>query len=229
MNHPVLTERDLELLDFVATNRAAPLDLLAAKFFAWRLGSDVPTLDAENACERRIHVLVDAGHLRTRCVKDGSKDRAAATKVVYVTPRTARMLGARKPRPLPARNRVHHLATLRAIEVLRQKAGQRGARVVGIKLEGELRSQAQRGRRTRKGQEYESFPDAVVTIERVRSDGTTEQIEVALEYVTSKYADKDIAEKARAFQTYDRTLWVADKPLTSARVQRLTGERCACL
>lgn len=224
-----LTDRDLELLDFVVKNRACPLSLLAARFYAFSEKDGGPNVDPQRACLRRVRRLVKGGHVKLRSI--GSKDARGGTevtKVVYSTDKAARTVGGRKSRALSPRNRAHHLGTLRAIDALRDQVERRGGRIVKTKLEADLRSDAQHGRPTRPGQEYEAFPDALVTIELPRDSGT-ERLDVAVEYVTAKYAAKDIKKKAAGFQGQDRTLWVADKPSTKARVERLTGEPCTCL
>jgi len=68
------------------------------------------------------------------------------------------------------------------------------------------------------------LPDAVCSIEMPGFVG-----DVAIEYVTSKYTDRDIAKKKAGFASYAFTFWVADNEHTAMRVRALTEERCSVL
>jgi len=217
-----LSPRDRDVLKFIAANKAASLDVLAQRFFRENPKSGKANRDPLHACRRRVQALVDAG-LIDRIVGRGP------LTTVRVTPRAADSIGVARPRALPMRGRSHHVATLRAIEILRARLEREGVRVVEAKLEFQLRSEEQRGRATRAGEDYAPFPDALLVLERTAVDGSLVREEAALEYVTSKYTDADIREKHASFERYARALWVADRPSTSARVARLIGAEAMCL
>jgi hypothetical protein len=236
-----LTDRDLELLGYVGMSKQAPLELLAARFFryALQLGSDaestitsdVPTqrpLKAPaRACEKRLRYLEKAGYVTTKIVR--AYDGTSKTRAVTLTDRAALLLDVPRPRSVPARGRHHHMATLHAIERLRGECEKRGARIVNVHIESQQRRILQKGRQTQPGQEYECFADALLYIEQPNPIGEPSRTTVALEYVTSKYSDKDIIEKADSFRRFDAMIFVADTKKTAARVTRLTGEPCSCL
>ena len=132
-------------------------------------------------------------------------------------------------RRVPAGKLAHHARTLDAVAVVQRMALARGARVVEVRMEGELRRELLRGRMTRRGASYPRVPDAVCTIEVPSAGGLSRRTEVAIEYVTEKYTSKDIVTKAAAFARFSKVLWFADRPATQARVARLTGARCGLL
>lgn len=218
----VLTARDVDVLRFLAAHKAAPLDVLAEKFFARHPVTGRVNADAGHAAERRIAALARAGYVQSRTARLATQ---GVTKTVAVTASGARALGARAPRSIPVKGGDHHAATLRALERARAPLAAEGLRLIDYKLEFALRASVQRGRSTRRGEVFDAFPDAVLIAE----DGHGQRHEIALEYVTSKYTDAMIAEKATGFQRFERTLWVSDTTTTSARVQRLTGAPCSCL
>ncbi len=220
-----LTDGDLEILAFIAAHRAVPFDVLIACFFRTNRRTEQPNHAPERTCARRLRALERGGFVRTTTI--GSSP-GTVTRAASVTSSAARILGTAPPRALAVRNRQHHVATVRAIDELRMRVEKKGGRLVAAALEDDLRSRAQRGRRTRAGQDYEAYPDAVVTVVVPRESGDTQTLCIAIEYVTAKYADADIRRKAEGFRRYDRTLWVADREATRARVERITGARCAC-
>ena len=97
--------------------------------------------------------------------------------------------------------------------------------MLSVRFEADLRSEAQRGRRVRRGDAYASFPDAVCMAE-LPGLGLGE---IAIEYVTSKYSDADIEKKHRGFGRFHAVVWVADRVRTAERVTALTGRRCTIL
>jgi len=222
-----LTDRDLELLGFIAGYKCAPLDLLAARFFAYVLATGLETKNPERACEKRVLELARAGYVTTKIIKGRVPDKT--TLAVTLTPAAAAVVDAPRPKSLPIRGRVHHMQTLRAVEDLRAELAKSGQRIGRVRLEFQQRSEVQRGRATRRGEEYECFADALVLVEETGPDGAVHTYELALEYVTSKYTDRDILDKAESFKRFDRTVFVSDTPRTAARVTRLTGEPCRCL
>lgn len=218
-----LTPRDLDVLRFIGENKAAPLDVVGPMFFAGNADTGAANRDPLHACRRRLKALADAGYVELRGIR-GQK-AGQRTQAITLTRQAADTLGAARPALLHPKGRDHHMATLRCVEQLRAQVSKRGAVVVSVALEHALRSAQQRGRGTQRGETYASFPDAVVV---VREPGGIEK-RVALEYVTSKYTNQMIAEKANDFSAYDGTVWVADRVSTSRRVEALTGQSCSWL
>jgi hypothetical protein len=221
-----LTDRDIELLLFISSYKLIPLEILAARFFSISFATGARTKDPKRACEKRVLELAQAGYLHTKIVKGRS---GTATREVRLTASSAQAVDVPRPRPLPVRGRVHHMQTLRAIEELRTELERDGARTRDVALEFQQRRRIQAGRATKKGEEYDNFADAIITVERTSPEGHVKLEELALEYVTSKYTDRDIIDKAESFRRFDRTVFVADSPRTAARVRRLTGEPCRVL
>lgn len=217
-----LTPRDLDVLRFVGENKAAPLDVLAPMFFG-AAASGVANRDPGHACRRRLKALADAGYVELKGIR-GQK-AGQRTHSVTLTRRAAEALGTSRPALLHPKGRDHHMATLRCIEQLRAQLAKQGAVIVSVALEHAVRAAEQRGHGTQRGETFASFPDAVVV---VRDAGGGER-RVAVEYVTGKYTNQMIAEKANDFAAYDDVVWVADRVSTSRRVEALTGEPCSWL
>ena len=217
-----LTPRDVEVLRFVGENKAAPMDVLAQRFFA---GDDKkPNKDPTHACRRRLAALRAAGYLDDKTVP--AQKRGEWTRAVRLTRQASEALGLARPAALHPRGRDHHMATLRAVEQFRAQLAKTGGVIVDVALEHTLRSREQRGHTTRRGESFSSFPDALVT---VRDAGGAER-SVAVEYVTSKYTSQMILEKAADFAAQGwGTTWVADSISTSRRVEALTEESCSWL
>jgi hypothetical protein len=174
-------------------------------------------------CHRRLRALADAGYVALKSIR-GQK-AGHRTQSITLTRQAADALGTARPALLHPKGRDHHMATLRCVEQLRAQLAKRGGAIVSVALEHALRSAQQRGRGTARGETFASFPDAVVVVREV---GGSER-RVALEYVTGKYTNQMIAEKANDFAAYDSTVWVADRASTSRRVEGLTGEPCSWL
>lgn len=218
-----LTPRDLEVLRFIGENKAAPLDVLAPKFFASNAATSSANRDPQHACRRRLKALGDAGYLDMKSIR-GQK-QGLRTQSITLTRQAAEALGTPRPAQLHPKGRDHHMATLRAVEQLRAQVVKVGSTIIKVTLEHALRSEEQRGRSTQRGETFASFPDAVVV---VRAASGAEQ-RIALEYVTSKYTNQMIADKAADFVHYDSVVWVADRVSTSRRVEALTSETCTWL
>ena len=223
----VLTKRDMELLAFLARHRECDLELIAELFFARDPFSGAPNKKRTKACARRISRLRAHGYVGLARVKDGAKTRSVA----HLAPRSGQPLedGDAPHRTLGPKNRIHHLRTLDALRLLEIDIKARGGRVVSFETESLLRAKTQRGRRTRPGDSFASFPDAVCTVVLPTVSGER-QVNIALEIVTIKYTSADIREKHWSFgQHYAEAVWFADKASTSARVQHITGAPCLTL
>lgn len=224
----VLTERDRELLAFLAVHRACTAELLAERFFSKNPFTGAPNTKPDKALERRLTALRRHGHVslsRVRC--DDGMVRAFVRPAAAADP----LLGDRASRRVvPRSGRSHHVRTLEAVRAVEESVRRRGDRFVSFQVEAAYRAARQRGRRTRNGDGFESFPDAVCTIAVRGPAGSWRVVLVAVEYVTSKYTDADIAVKRASFAcTFDDALWFADRPRTAERVQAITGGTCAVL
>lgn len=221
-----LTPRDVAVIRFVATHRIVPLDLLAERFFERDPFNGIPNGNPADACARRLRALAAAGLLWLRSMDDGQREQRVAT----LGPTSENVTGIRPDaRRVPARNRAHHLRTVEALRGIERAVCARGGRVVDVRYEQDLRVEMQRGRRTRRGEQYPAFPDAVCRYEGVDRAGARIVREIAVEYVTGKYTDADIKKKAASFRRFQSAVWVADRPSTARRVVRLTGAPCGVL
>jgi hypothetical protein len=218
----VLTHRDLALLDAVASLRSVPLSVVAEQFFAFDPVTGARNGKPEQACRRRLLILASAGYLWLTHVHDGSQQR----HVVSLGPRASATTGTAAGRNrIPPNKRAHHVRTVDAIARLEAQLRTTGGRIVRVRMEHDLRREAQRGRMTERGEKLGTFPDAACTIEI-----GGRRLELAVEYVTSKYTSADIEKKRASFRgEYDGVAWFADRASTATRVERLTEERCTTL
>lgn len=218
----VLTERDMQVLSFLEEHRAIPVPLLAERFFTTNPFTGATNRSPLKACERRLTALRAHGYIELDSVRIGRESRVVAR----VASQADEPLGvAASRRTLGARSRAHHMRTLDAVDALDRSLKARGGGVVSFTLEPQLRAREQRGRKTRRGDDFAPFPDAVccVTIDDERFD-------VAVEYVTSKYTSADIREKLESFRhQYRSAFWFADTSVTASRVRRITGGTCSPL
>ena len=167
-----------------------------------------------------------SGHVQ----RSVSRGRAGIESTIRLTPRAARQFqtsptaSAGHPKA-----REHFAQTLRFVEQWRRTLAP-NEQIAEVILEPVLRAREQKGRATRAGQTYDSFPDAVCVVHRTSADGTVVVERIAVEYVTGKYTTADIRNKADSFSgAYARTLWVADRASTARRVTTLVGEDCPWL
>lgn len=221
-----LTSRDLALLAFIAANRAVPSDLLAARFFASNPQTGQANSKPVRACERRLQLLASDGYVWLTSFHDGDDHR----DVAMLGPASCGITGKRPGRVrIPPRKRAHHVRTLDALAQIERSIQKNGGRVVRTRLENDLLVEQLGGRWTQRGDAFDACPDAACTIEIGEGD-QRRTFEVAIEYVTSKYASEDIIAKRDSFAgDYDHVFWCADRPRTAARVRKLTGERCTVL
>jgi hypothetical protein len=222
----VLTARDMDMLAFLALHRECSLEQLAQRFFQRNPFTGALNKNPEKQCARRMRELQAHRYLDLSHVNDGRKRRVVAR----VAARADAPLDERAARrTISPKERVHHLKTLAAVEHVERSVQRRGGRVVEFRVEAAIRSEAQRGRRTRRGDAFDAFPDAVCIVALPSAHGER-LVRVAIEYVTSKYCDADIRAKHESFaDAYDEALWFGDRPRTSARVKRITGATCSLL
>lgn len=222
----VLTARDMDLLAFLALHRECSLEQLALRFFRRNPFTGAVNKNPAKQCARRMHELQAHRYLDLSHVNDGRKRHLVAR----VAPRADAPLDERAARrTINAKERVHHLKTLAAVEQLERDVAQRGGRIVEFRVEAAVRAEALRGRRTRRGDAFDAFPDAVCTVAMPSPRGER-LMRLAIEYVTSKYCDADIRAKHESFASaYDDAIWFSDRPRTSERVKRITGKTCSLL
>jgi hypothetical protein len=109
----------------------------------------------------------------------------------------------------------HHIQTLRTVELVRRELEAKGRTIVELELErGEMASHERNlGRHV---------PDAIVSVD----DGSV----IAVEYVSTDYSDRVIAEKGSYFaERYSQVRWAANSPATQRRVERMTSQSCAVI
>lgn len=218
----LLTERDLAVLRYIAAHRAVPLDVLALLYFDVDPITGEPNTNPLRACKRRLQLLATGGFIWPTAFHDGERKR----EVAMLGPAAAGITDTQPGRNrIAPRRRAHHVRTLDAVALIQRDVRARGERVLRTRLEPDLRLEQQGGRFTRRGDELDPVPDAACTI-----DEGDRAAEVAVEYVTSKYTDDDIARKRNAFaDAYDRVMWFADRPRTAERVRKITGMPCTIL
>ena len=217
----VLSPRAISILGYIADSGEVPFHVLLQAFWP-----DTGSERAEKSMREWVRRQRHAGWLRT------SVPRGANT-TVRLSSKAKTIFAERNGTPALAvghpRARAHHAATLLYIEEVRAQLNPNEAIVESL-LEPQLRAREQAGRGTRRGQVYDSFPDAMLRVKTTMPNGITHFRNVAVEYVTSKYTSKDILAKCASFASkYDQVLWVADNPRTQARVEHLVGGECACL
>jgi hypothetical protein len=222
----VLTQRDIDLIGLLDEHRTLPVPTVAAMLFEKNPFTGVANKNPLKACERRLSTLRAHGYVELDRVRHNGKVEV----LVRAASRADTAHGvAVSRRSVPVTNAVHHVRTLEAVDALKRSIAASGGRVTRFSLEPALRAAEQRGRRTRRGESFEAFPDAVCTV-AVPGDGGERVYDVAVEYVTSKYTDADIREKCVSFRrVYRESFWFADRPRTAERVMRVTGGTCSIL
>lgn len=206
-----LSERDVSVLRDLAHDRCCSVDVLARRHFG---GNKRQATEHLRKLQQRRQI--DLVH------RDPS--------VAYLSRRGARQIGVPPPRRMHPRHLKHHVATLRALEDLKEK----GVRLLPIEHNGKqlpylaevhvqaLERSGQSRQGTALGESYAAAPDAVIRVQQPNGQVET----VAVEYVTCKYSDVQIREKASLNETYDRVIFVADSSSTAARVETQTGQEC---
>lgn len=210
-----LSETDIAILRDLAHDRCCSIDVLARRHW----GGDI------KRATQHLQML----H-RRRQIEFVHRD----TSVAYLSRRGARLIGAPTPRRMHPRHVGHHVATLRALEDIKERLAREGAQIVPMNVDGKMvpymaeihvqaqERAAQSRRGTARGESYATAPDAVIQVKG--SDGSVET--VAVEYVTAKYSDEQISEKSGLARHYDRVVFVADSARTAGRVNAMTN--CGC-
>ena len=221
-----------QLIHFVAKAGLVDVDRIVDRFFR---GEHETLLDARPRAEAALKRLVVKGYLNARpVVLDGISAATTGnalkhlgkhyfTRAYCLTPRTSWEWNLPLPPNLRENFVTHHLKTLDAIVQVEKGYFWGGeGRVVGFKMESQLVSESFAGKRFYDAKTSEAlgkFPDALLIIKR--PDGSHEEVRV--EYVSAKYSDRMIADKATAWRD-GRTIWAVPNQSTAARVQRITGQ-----
>lgn len=223
------SERERALIGWVARAGVVERERLVERFFR----EDGETLEeAMPRARSALRRLVAKGYLEQRpvLVEEG---RAASSSnplrrgehrqlwCYSVTPHASASLEVPLLPPLREKFVAHHFKVLNAIEAVERQQRAAGGRVLGFKLDGQLVQEEFRGKvfNAKTQQVVPKFADARLTLRH--ADGSVE--DVNLEYVSTKYTDEMIRDKAAAWRG-NRTLWAAPNPATVARVQAITGE-----
>lgn len=223
------SERERAVIGWVARAGVVERERLVERFFREE-GETVE--EAMPRAKSALRRLVDKGYLEQRpVVMEGGKARSPSNPLhraehhslccYSVTPRASASLEVPLLPPLRENFASHHFKVLTAIEAVERRQRAVGGRVLGFKLEGQLIQEEFRGKtfNARTQQVVPTFADARLTLRH--ADGSVE--EVNLEYVSTKYTDEMIRDKAAAWRG-SRTLWAAPNPATVARVRAVTGE-----
>lgn len=217
----MLTDRDLKLLSFLVTHKAAPLDVVAARFFR-TAPNGTDNTDPVRAASERIKKLAAGGFIQT------SRRRLATqgdVVVVAATAQGAAAVGERTPAPMPVRTLDHHAATHRAVVKVRSQLEDLGYQVEAEYLDTQVRAMSLAGKPTQKNQTFPCFADAVLQV----TDPSGHARVIAIEYVTARYTFEMLKTKAADFSTYDAVYWLSDTPQTAARIQSTVGQAASCL
>ena len=205
-----LTARDAAVMSFLKDNTAAPVDVLASRFFAVNPQSGKVNANPVRAATRRLDELARAGYLVAASIPP-SPSREPGGRVYLLGRAGAAALGVPLRGVTPKRMH-HHLQTLRHVEVIRKELEGQGRRIAALELErGEMSSRERNAGR--------HVPDAIITVD----DGST----IAVEYVSTNYTDEMIREKGAYFnERYGEVRWSANSIATRARVLRVAREPC---
>ncbi|PTL75448.1 hypothetical protein [Vitiosangium sp. GDMCC 1.1324] len=232
VKHPLpipSSERERVVISWIARANVVERERLVERFFR----EEGETLEeATPRARSALRRLVAKGYLEQRPVlvaggrADSSSNplRRAEHRQLWcysVTPRASASLGVPLLPPLRENSVVHHFKVLNAIETVERQQRAAGGRVLGFKLDGQLVREEFRGKvfNARTQQVVPKFADAQLTLRH--ADGSVE--EVNLEYVSTKYTDQMIRDKAAAWRG-SRTIWAAPNQATVARVEAITGQ-----
>lgn len=217
-----LTDRDRQLLAFLVQHKAAPMDVIARRFFAYNPFDGTVNSNPERAARTRLKSLAKAGMVSYR------KRRLSTQGEMYIVQPLsagAHAIAAQLPTTVPSRNLDHHAATHKAVLKVREEFESRGYVILKELQDMQVRSDALGGRITKKGDAYSAFADGVLHVR----DPSGQERTIAIEYVTSKYTNQMIVDKFNQFKNYDSVYWFSDKVSTTTRVNHLTDGGCVLL
>jgi len=224
----------MDPLDVAVIQLVARAGLILGDQVGERAFAGDPEASVRRGHDAVLRRLVARGYLETRpvafAVSGARLDRApgaaarlgkvAFAKGYLVTRRASEELNLALPAPPREALVDHHVKTLDALARVERRERARGSEVLGFKMEAQLIREGFKGRvfDGPRPQILPRFPDAILSVRR--ADGSAAQINV--EYVSSKYTDTMIREKAEAFS--GPVVWAVSNPETGARVAAITGE-----
>ncbi|MCY1083757.1 hypothetical protein [Archangium lansingense] len=219
-------------MDWIARAGVADFDRIVDRFFR----AEHETLsDASPRAEAALKRLTAKGYLNARSLvlngakapttaKPNPRARHHVLRAYSLTARASESLELPPPPRLRESFGEHHLKTLDALDNLERQHRAAGNQVLGFKMETQLMSERFEGKdfraRAARTQEVTSkLPDAQLAIQR--PDGSVQQVNV--EYVSAKYSNQMIREKATAW-TGQPTVWAVPNQATAERVLAVTGQ-----
>ena len=193
-------------------------------------------LAARPRARAALHRLVIMGYLNARHVAVDLTDASSvadvsrtAGRVAFDQAFTLTQKASLEFNPLPPTLRdalvTHHVKTLDAIWKVERDLQFHGCELVSWKTESELIRESFRGKRFGIDEiTLPKFPDAQLLVRARDADSDAAPEPINIEYVSSKYTDEMIREKARGFAG-TRTIWAvpANSACTAARVEQITG------
>lgn len=226
--------RERAILEWIARAGVADFDRIVDRFFR---EEHETLLDASPRAEAALKRLIVKGYLNARpLVLDGVKAsttgnpshlaRHYVLRAFCLTPRTSWSFDLPLPPNLRENFVEHHLKTLDALTTIERQQLAAGNKVLGFRMETQIMREDFQGKDFR-GRAYAAktqevipkLPDAQLTLQR--PDGTVEQVNV--EYVSAKYTDQMIREKATAWRGQP-TVWAVPNQATADRVLAATGQ-----
>jgi hypothetical protein len=224
----------MDPVDFALLQLVARAGLILGDQVANRAFRENPEAFIRRPAEARLKRLAVQGYLETRPVVFAASDSSLGNekeallrvgKVTFakgylVTQKASDELNLALPETPREPLIAHHVKTLDALERLEHQHRAKGDTIVEFKTEAQLIREEFKGRVFGgPGQQIvPKFPDAILIVRH--PDGTNETVNV--EYVSSKYTDQMIREKAAAFR--GPVAWAVSNSETAARVQAITGE-----
>lgn len=206
-----MTERDAEILSYLAFAREAGVEWLGSLFFATNPQRGSVNSRPGFAALIRLRKLKEAGLV----IVERGRVRNSA--------RGAAQVGCSTVRRVDDRLVAHHDATLVAVEHCRRRLPS-GTVVCDVWIEATERGRRMNRRGVKPGA-IGSLPDATLNLRDAAGQART----LALEFVTDSYTKAMILEKRDVFRAaYDDVVFYADSPATAQRVALVTGETCQC-
>lgn len=228
-------ERREQVLNFISRLGLVSTDQVAERFKR----PDETADKAAGRFERMLARLAADGHveLKTVRVPDGPANEPTYTSVraVSLTAQGAREFKLLRPPKIREAFLPHHLKTVDGMLAAARSYEAKGHQVLEFWSEDNLIRKHFRGhlfnptlkpadRRQLGGQEKNEllakFPDGLLIV-RPASGGAPREVNV--EFVSSKYTDKMISDKAKAFGA--GTVWVTDRQSAADRINSLTGAK----
>lgn len=222
-----LSQRDADVMAYLAEVGQAPLDVVAKRFFAFDPRTGKANSDPLHAATRRVATLKAAGYI-DQVSMSASTRKEPAGSILMLDRAGSKLLGV-TPKKVHAKHRHHHFQTLRLVEEVRTELMAKGQKVLRVVLEDELRaeilSRRQRAYLSREmkgggvnlNDERYAMPDAVVVVD----DGAGGEAFVAVEYLSATYREDDLKAKKELLSSsrWSSSVVQADNHRTAARAR----------